>query len=94
MEPNEGGLISPEAVSDAIREDTILVSIMHINNELGTINDLHGIGRVARKNSIFFHVDAAQSTGKVDIDLGDLPVDLMSFLLIRHMGRKVLVHYL
>jgi len=88
LEPNEGGLITPEAVSDAIREDTILVSIMHINNELGTINDLHGIGMVARKNSVFFHVDAAQSTGKVDIDLGDLPVDLMSFSAHKTYGPK------
>ncbi len=88
LEPNDRGLITPKAVSDAIREDTILVSIMHINNELGTINDLHGIGRVARKNSVFFHVDAAQSTGKVDIDLGDLPVDLMSFSAHKTYGPK------
>ena len=88
LEPNEGGLITPEAVSDAIKEDTILVSIMHINNELGTINDLHGIGNVARKNGVFFHVDAAQSTGKVDIDLSNLPVDLMSFSAHKTYGPK------
>ena len=52
---------------------------MHINNELGTINDLTGIGKIAREKSIFFHVDAAQSTRKVAIDLSSLPVDLMSF---------------
>ena len=52
---------------------------MHINNELGTINDLEGIGSLARENGIFFHVDAAQSTGKVNIDLSYLPGDLMSF---------------
>ena len=79
LEPNEGGLITAEAISNAIREDTILISIMHINNELGTINDLDSIGTLAREKGIFFHVDAAQSTGKVAIDLTALPVDLMSF---------------
>ena len=88
LEPNEGGLITPEAVSNAIREDTVLISIMHINNELGTINDLTGIGKIAREKSIFFHVDAAQSTGKVAIDLSSLPVDLMSFSAHKTYGPK------
>ena len=57
LEPNEGGLITPEAILSAIREDTVLISIMHINNELGTINDLAGIGKIAREKGIFFHVD-------------------------------------
>jgi cysteine desulfurase len=88
LEPNEGGLITPEAILNAIREDTVLISIMHINNELGTINDLNGIGKIAREKGIFFHVDAAQSTGKIDIDLSSLPVDLMSFSAHKTYGPK------
>ena len=88
LEPNDGGLITPEAVLNAIREDTILISIMHINNELGTINDLLGIGKIAREKSVFFHVDAAQSAGKVVIDLSKLPVDLMSFSAHKIYGPK------
>ena len=88
LEPNEGGLITAEAISNEIREDTILISIMHINNELGTINDLESIGTLAREKGIFFHVDAAQSTGKVAIDLTALPVDLMSFSAHKTYGPK------
>ena len=88
LEPNEGGLITAEAIANAIREDTILISIMHINNELGTINDLDSIGTLAREKGIFFHVDAAQSTGKVAIDLTSLPVDLMSFSAHKTYGPK------
>ena len=81
-------MITPEAVLNAIREDTVLISIMHINNELGTINDLDGIGKIAREKGIFFHVDAAQSTGKIAIDLSSLPVDLMSFSAHKTYGPK------
>ena len=88
LEPNEGGVITPDAVKDAIREDTILVSVMHINNELGTINDIASIGELTRDNGIFFHVDAAQSTGKVDIDLATLKIDLMSFSAHKTYGPK------
>jgi cysteine desulfurase len=84
----EGGIISPESILDAIREDTVLISIMHINNELGTVNDLVSIGKLAREKGIFFHVDAAQSTGKVNIDLSSLPVDLMSFSAHKTYGPK------
>ncbi|MDB2492006.1 IscS subfamily cysteine desulfurase [Gammaproteobacteria bacterium] len=88
LEPDEGGIIHPDQVKDAIKENTILVSLMHINNELGTLNDLHKIGEITRKLGIFFHVDAAQSTGKVEIDLSVLPVDLMSFSAHKTYGPK------
>jgi len=88
LEPNEGGIITPEAVNNAIKDSTILVSVMHINNELGTLNDIDGIGKITREKGIFFHVDAAQSTGKVPIDLKKLPVDLMSFSAHKTYGPK------
>ena len=71
-----------------MQENTILVSIMHINNELGTLNNLEEIGNITREAGAFFHVDAAQSTGKVDIDLSKLPVDLMSFSAHKTYGPK------
>ena len=73
---------------EAIREDTILVSIMHLNNELGTINDIDAIGKITREKGVFFHVDAAQSTGKVKINLSEIPVDLMSFSAHKTYGPK------
>ena len=88
LDPDEGGIISPDAVRSAIKDSTILISIMHINNELGTVNDLSKIGDIARKNGAFFHVDAAQSTGKVSIDLMNTPVDLMSFSAHKTYGPK------
>ena len=88
LEPNAGGLITPDAIKEVLREDTILVSIMHINNELGTINDIGAIGDLTRENGIFFHVDAAQSTGKIDIDLNEIKVDLMSFSAHKTYGPK------
>ena len=88
LDPDAGGVISPDAVKSAMKDSTILVSIMHINNELGTVNDLEKIGEIVRKNGAFFHVDAAQSTGKVDIDLSRLPVDLMSFSAHKTYGPK------
>jgi cysteine desulfurase len=88
LDPDEGGVISPESVEDAIKDTTILVSIMHINNELGTINNLEKIGEIVRQKGAFFHVDAAQSTGKINIDLSNLPVDLMSFSAHKTYGPK------
>ena len=88
LDPDAGGVISPDAVKSAMKDSTILVSIMHINNELGTVNDLGKIGEIVRKNGAFFHVDAAQSTGKVDIDLSRIPVDLMSFSAHKTYGPK------
>ncbi len=78
LDPSPKGLISPEAVAAALREDTILVSIMHANNEIGTVNDIAAIGEVTRNAGVLFHVDAAQSAGKVVIDMEQMKVDLLS----------------
>ncbi|PLW70225.1 IscS subfamily cysteine desulfurase [Pseudohalioglobus lutimaris] len=78
LDPNEQGLITPESVAAALRDDTVLVSIMHANNEIGTVNDIAGIGEVTRGAGVLFHVDAAQSAGKIDINLEEMKVDLMS----------------
>ena len=88
LEPDEGGIIHPRQVKEAIKKNTILVSLMHINNELGTLNDLNAIGEITREAGAFFHVDAAQSTGKVEIDLSVMPVDLMSFSAHKTYGPK------
>jgi len=88
LEPGEDGLVTPEMVAAALREDTILVSIMHVNNEIGTINDIAAIGELTRSRGVLFHVDAAQSTGKVDIDLEKLKVDMMSFSAHKTYGPK------
>lgn len=79
LDPDKTGVITPQSVADAVREDTVLVSIMHVNNEIGTINDIAAIGEITRAKKIIFHVDAAQSAGKIPIDLDTLKVDLMSF---------------
>lgn len=88
LDPSEDGLISPASIEAAIREDTTIVSIMHVNNEIGVVNDIAAIGEVTRSHKIFFHVDAAQSAGKVDIDLQELKVDLMSFSAHKIYGPK------
>ena len=79
LEPNSQGRVELDTLKAAIRPDTILVSIMHVNNEIGTIQDVEAIGEITRGRGIIFHVDAAQSAGKVPIDLQSLKVDLMSF---------------
>ena len=79
LDPNEDGVITLEMLKKHIKDETILVSLMHINNELGSVTDIEEIGNFTRENNIFFHVDAAQSTGKVNIDLSNLNVELMSF---------------
>lgn len=78
LEPNAQGIIEPSVVEGAIREDTILVSIMHVNNEMGVINDIAAIGEVTRAKKILFHVDGAQSVGKIPVDLDAMKVDLLS----------------
>jgi|TARA_B110000483_G_scaffold62077_1_gene77215 cysteine desulfurase len=88
LEPGTDGIISPESVAAAIREDTTIVSIMHVNNEIGVVNDIAAIGEVTRAAKVFFHVDAAQSAGKIGIDLDELKVDLMSFSAHKIYGPK------
>jgi cysteine desulfurase len=88
MDPEENGLIDLEKLKAAIRPDTILVSIMHVNNEIGVIQDIKAIGEITRENKVLFHVDAAQSAGKVPIDLQDMKVDLMSFSAHKIYGPK------
>jgi len=79
LDPEPNGLIDLGKLEAALRDDTILVSIMHVNNELGVIQDIAAIGELTRARKILFHVDAAQSAGKLPIDLSTLKVDLMSF---------------
>ncbi|PRB43639.1 IscS subfamily cysteine desulfurase [Pseudomonas sp. MYb2] len=86
--PDADGLITPQAVSAAMRDDTFLVSLMLVNNELGTVNDIQAIGALVRGREALFHVDAAQGAGKVAIDLEQLPVDLMSFSAHKLYGPK------
>ena len=88
IEPSEDGVITPAMVEAALRDDTVLVSIMHVNNEIGTINDIAAIGELTRSRGVLFHVDAAQSTGKVEIDLEKMKVDLMSFSAHKTYGPK------
>jgi len=88
LSPLANGLIDLEVLKASIRPDTILISVMLVNNEIGVIQDIEAIGNVCREKGIIFHVDAAQATGKVDIDLGKLPVDLMSFSAHKTYGPK------
>lgn len=88
LEPDENGIIQPQAVADALREDTILVSLMHVNNEIGVITDIAAIGEITRANGVLFHVDAAQSAGKIDIDVAAMKVDLISISAHKMYGPK------
>lgn len=88
LSPDENGVISVDRLRAAIRNDTVLVSLMHVNNEIGSINDISSLGQLCRDNDVVFHVDAAQSAGKISIDLSELPVDLMSFSAHKLYGPK------
>lgn len=88
LDPESNGLLDLNKLKAAFRDDTILVSIMHVNNEIGVIQDIEAIGELCRDHKILFHVDAAQSAGKVDIDLSTLKVDLMSFSAHKAYGPK------
>jgi cysteine desulfurase len=82
------GLVDPEVFKAAIRPDTILASVMFVNNEIGVVQDIAGLGAICRERGVFFHVDAAQATGRIDIDLTTLPVDLMSLTAHKTYGPK------
>jgi cysteine desulfurase len=88
LDVQENGLISLEDLRAAIRPDTILISVMLVNNEIGVIQDIATIGEICREKGIVFHVDSAQATGKVQIDLSTLKVDLMSFSAHKTYGPK------
>ncbi len=88
LDPETNGLIDLAKLKAAIRDDTVLVSIMHVNNEIGVIQDIEAIGELTREHKVLFHVDAAQSAGKVPIDLQKMKVDLMSFSAHKIYGPK------
>lgn len=88
LDPLPNGLIDIDNFKSALRSDTLLVSIMHVNNETGVRQDIAKIGEITRERGIFFHVDAAQSLGKLHIDMQQLPVDLMSFSAHKIYGPK------
>ncbi|HSC75165.1 MAG TPA: aminotransferase class V-fold PLP-dependent enzyme, partial [Pseudomonadales bacterium] len=88
LDPTPEGIIEPQQVADALRDDTTIVSIMHVNNEIGTINDIAAIGAICRAKGVTYHVDAAQSTGKVALNMAELPVDLLSMSAHKTYGPK------
>ncbi len=88
LDPQEDGTVKLDEIKKHVKESTILISLMHINNELGSVNDIKEIGEFTRDKNIIFHVDAAQSIGKLDIDLSKLKVDLMSFSAHKCYGPK------
>ena len=88
LDVKDDGLLDLDVLKAAIRPDTILISVMYVNNEIGVIQDIPAIGALCREKGIVFHVDAAQATGKIDIDLNQLPVDLMSLASHKTYGPK------
>ncbi len=88
LDPEDNGLIDLNKLAAAMRDDTILVSIMHVNNEIGVIQDISEIGEMCRARKIIFHVDAAQSAGKINIDMQHLKVDLLSISAHKMYGPK------
>jgi cysteine desulfurase len=88
LEPEENGIIDFAKLEAAMRDDTVLVSIMHVNNEIGVVQDISAIGELCRSKKIIFHVDAAQSAGKLPIDVQELKVDLISLSAHKVYGPK------
>jgi cysteine desulfurase len=88
LTPEPNGLINIEKFKAAIRPDTVLASVMFVNNEIGVIQDINSLGNICREHNVIFHVDAAQASGKVDINLAELPVDVMSFCAHKTYGPK------
>ncbi|MBY0267601.1 MAG: aminotransferase class V-fold PLP-dependent enzyme, partial [Burkholderiales bacterium] len=88
LAPQKNGLVDAAAFRAALRPDTVLASVMLVNNEIGVIQDIAALGAICRENGTLFHVDAAQATGKVAIDLAKLPVDIMSLTAHKTYGPK------
>ena len=88
LDPDEKGLTTPEMIAQALRDDTILVSVMHANNEIGVVNDVAGIGEVCRAAGVLLHVDAAQSAGKISLDMEQMKIDLLSMSAHKMYGPK------
>ncbi|MEK7346461.1 MAG: IscS subfamily cysteine desulfurase [Pseudomonadota bacterium] len=88
LDVQDDGLLNMDALKAAIRADTILISVMFVNNEIGVVQDVTAIGQLCREKGIIFHVDAAQATGKVEIDMAQLPIDLMSLASHKTYGPK------
>jgi cysteine desulfurase len=88
LKPGADGIVRPEQVIEALRADTQLVSLMHVNNEIGVIQDVASVGRACRERGILFHVDAAQSVGKLPVDVAEMGVDMMSLTAHKAYGPK------
>jgi len=88
LEPGSDGIVTPQQLKEALREDTVLVSLMHVNNEIGVIQDIAEFGEICRANKVVLHVDAAQSAGKIEIDVQKMKVDLISFSAHKIYGPK------
>ena len=91
LSPRQDGLLDLDELSGSLRHDTQLVSIMHVNNETGVLQDIAAIGRLCREREILFHTDAAQSVGKPRLDLSELPVDLLSLTVHKFHGVLVFI---
>ena len=88
LDPKDNGLLDIDELKKAIRPTTILISVMHVNNEIGVIQDLESIGKICKENKIVFHVDAAQSPGKVEIDVNKFNIDLCALSAHKAYGPK------
>ena len=88
VKPSKDGRVDPAAIEDALTDDTFLVSVMHVNNEIGVVNDITSIGKLCRERNVFFHVDGAQSVGKVPVNVNDSFVDLLSISAHKLYGPK------
>ena len=88
LKPQSNGIVAPEQIAEALRSDTQLVSLMHVNNEIGIIQDVAAVGKLCRERGIAFHVDAAQSVGKVPIDVAAMQIDLLSITAHKAYGPK------